>query len=120
MDPPNQSSITQLLLRVFLKTYSKNVFSPAGNRTPVSRVTGGDTYHYTTEDTFVADKISLRMLVILFLASPKTTIFRTIALQHLKGYPQQPVVPNQRTQRPTATEISDFISILHDLFADEL
>ena len=23
--------------------------SPAGNRTPVSRVTGGDTYHYTTE-----------------------------------------------------------------------
>ena len=29
----------------------KNVWtSPAGNRTPVSRVTGGDTYHYTTED----------------------------------------------------------------------
>ena len=26
-------------------------FSPAGNRTPVSRVTGGDTYHYTTEET---------------------------------------------------------------------
>ena len=24
--------------------------SPAGNRTPVFRVTGGDTYHYTTED----------------------------------------------------------------------
>ena len=24
--------------------------SPAGNRTPVSRVTGGDTNHYTTED----------------------------------------------------------------------
>ena len=24
--------------------------SPAGNRTPVSRVTGGDTYHYTTEE----------------------------------------------------------------------
>ena len=29
----------------------KNLFSsPAGNRTPVSRVTGGDTHHYTTED----------------------------------------------------------------------
>ena len=28
----------------------KNYFSPAGNRTPVSRVTGGDTNHYTTED----------------------------------------------------------------------
>ena len=26
------------------------ISSPAGNRTPVSRVTGGDTYHYTTED----------------------------------------------------------------------
>ena len=24
--------------------------SPAGNRTPVFRVTGGDTHHYTTED----------------------------------------------------------------------
>ena len=29
---------------------SKNVISPTGNRTPVSRVTGGDTYHYTIED----------------------------------------------------------------------
>lgn len=28
----------------------QNVNSPAGNRTPVSRVTGGDTDHYTTED----------------------------------------------------------------------
>ena len=26
-------------------------FSPAGNRTPVSRVTGEDTYHYSTEET---------------------------------------------------------------------
>ena len=25
--------------------------SPAGNRTPVFRVTGGDTHHYTTEDS---------------------------------------------------------------------
>ena len=31
-----------------LKRYKK--FSPSGNRTPVSRVTGGDTYHYTNED----------------------------------------------------------------------
>ena len=28
----------------------KQKISPAGNRTPVFRVTGGDTYHYTTED----------------------------------------------------------------------
>ena len=27
--------------------------SPAGNRTPVSRVTGGDTHHYTTEDSTI-------------------------------------------------------------------
>ena len=26
-------------------------FSPAGNRTPVSRVTGKDTDHYTIEET---------------------------------------------------------------------
>ena len=26
-------------------------FSPAGNRTRVSRVTGGDTHHYTTKET---------------------------------------------------------------------
>ena len=28
----------------------KYKLSPSGNRTPVSRVTGGDTYHYTNED----------------------------------------------------------------------
>ena len=28
----------------------KKKFSQAGNRTPISRVTGGDTHHYTTED----------------------------------------------------------------------
>ena len=28
----------------------KKILSPAGNRTPVFRVTGGDTHHYTTED----------------------------------------------------------------------
>ena len=34
----------------WMKTECKSDTSPAGNRTPVSRVTGGDTYHYTTED----------------------------------------------------------------------
>ena len=77
-------------------------FSPIGNRTRVSRVTGGDTYHYTTEDTCVADKISLPLFVILFLASPKTTKSKSIALQQLKTYPQQTRVPNQRMPRPTA------------------
>ena len=30
--------------------WQKKLFSPAGNWTPVSRVTGGDTDHYTNED----------------------------------------------------------------------
>ena len=30
----------------------KKILSPAGNRTPVFRVTGGDTHHYTTEDRY--------------------------------------------------------------------
>ena len=33
---------------------NKNLSSPAGNRTPVSRVTGGDTHHYTTEDVYMS------------------------------------------------------------------
>ena len=37
------------LFLVFRRFEGKNS-SPAGNRTPVSRVTGEDTYHYTTED----------------------------------------------------------------------
>ena len=32
------------------KREKKKFHSPAGNRTPVSRVTGGDTHHYTTEE----------------------------------------------------------------------
>ena len=34
--------------------------SPAGNRTPVFRVTGGDTHHYTTEVEFVRSFYRLR------------------------------------------------------------
>ena len=37
----------------FQSLQRENVSSPAGNRTPVSRVTGGDTYHYTTEDVYI-------------------------------------------------------------------
>ena len=33
-----------------VKKNKKNILSPSGNRTPVSRVTGGDTNHYTNED----------------------------------------------------------------------
>ena len=96
------------------------MFSPAGNRTPVSRVTGGDTYHYTTEDTFAADKLSLQILNHLFLALPKTTILKFLELQQINFYAQQTWALNQRTPRPTATEISEFISTLRDPFADGL
>jgi hypothetical protein len=49
------------------KLFSNDLFranlspSPAGNWTPVSRVTGGDTDHYTTEDEYgriLYDKVS--------------------------------------------------------------
>ena len=33
-----------------IESPKKKRISPTGNRTPVSRVTGGDTYHYTIED----------------------------------------------------------------------
>ena len=36
----------------------KNKSSPTGNRNPVSRVTGGDTYHYTIEDCEYVAKIA--------------------------------------------------------------
>ena len=52
--------VTNLVQRVEEKTikqimrqrrnFKEKKFSPAGNRTPVSRVTGGDTHHYTTEE----------------------------------------------------------------------
>ena len=35
------------------------VVSPTGNRTPVSRVTGGDTYHYTIEDNCLKAALKL-------------------------------------------------------------
>ncbi len=42
----------------------KNLSSPAGNRTPVSRVTGGDTHHYTTEDLHKIYKLKYKYLCI--------------------------------------------------------
>ena len=38
----------------FFKVVKSLFASPTGNRTPVSRVTGGDTYHYTIEESAVA------------------------------------------------------------------
>ena len=43
---------------IYLKPQTKRI-SSAGNRTPVSRVTGGDTHHYTTEELGALDFIGL-------------------------------------------------------------
>ena len=48
------------ITKKYIKKKKQKVFSPAGNRTPVSRVTGGDTYHYTTEDVIVIVKFRYR------------------------------------------------------------
>ena len=50
--------VIRVLLRSTLpyKQKQKSV-SPTGNWTPVSRVTGGDTYHYTIEDPILKDWI---------------------------------------------------------------
>ena len=57
-------------------------YSSAENRTPVSRLTGGDTHHYTTEDlhykfrqdvllrlNFLKKKVYRGLLVLLFMVS---------------------------------------------------
>ncbi len=55
--------------------------SPAGNRTPVSRVTGGDTDHYTTEDL-----ISFRNFTYMKIISCTISYgFRTIKASKLCG-----------------------------------
>ena len=41
----------------------KGEASPSGNRTPVSRVTGGDTHHYTNEDWLREGLNNLQLLL---------------------------------------------------------
>ena len=43
-------NVEQAKIQKVIKKERKKCNSPAGNRTRVFRVTGGDTYHYTTED----------------------------------------------------------------------
>ena len=48
--------VLQFVYRSEKEIKKNTLISPAGNRTPVSRVTGGDTHHYTTEElTSVAE-----------------------------------------------------------------
>ncbi|MED6262855.1 hypothetical protein ATANTOWER_027786 [Ataeniobius toweri] len=43
--------ISMVKLNYKQKIMSKQCFSPSGNRSTVSRMTGGDTHHYTNEET---------------------------------------------------------------------
>ena len=45
---------------------AKKNFSPAGNRTPVFRVTGGDTYHYTTEEAMMRYEMMFKRVLIAY------------------------------------------------------
>ena len=66
---PQRKVLTTILSRQLLEGYQnaeantnfifffpkiRKKASPAGNRTPVFRVTGGDTHHYTTEDVAIS------------------------------------------------------------------
>ena len=53
----NLSRIKRQLFKAGAKGKKKS--SEAGNRTPVSRVTGGDTHHYTTSDSLRGKWISI-------------------------------------------------------------
>ncbi|KAF0760462.1 Uncharacterized protein FWK35_00013918 [Aphis craccivora] len=71
----DQASATESCYLYFNYQFS----SPAGNRTPVSRVTGGDTYHYTTEDCDdyreINFKLCMRTENLFFFKIPITTYY---------------------------------------------
>ena len=56
MHPSNQTFKVKKrsISSIHLNPKTKRI-SPAGNRSPVSRVTGGDTHHYTTEELNALD-----------------------------------------------------------------
>ena len=68
------------------------VASPSGNRTPVSRVTGGDTHHYTNEDG--GDRPTARPL------TGSRAACRRVPLPSTG--PRPPRVPTQPRTQPTA------------------
>ena len=51
-----------VVLDMSLDLKSKSA-SPSGNRTPVSRVTGGDTYHYTNEDLLPSTDLAQNLVL---------------------------------------------------------
>ena len=66
--------------------------SPTGNRTPVSRVTGGDTYHYTIEDWLLEEVLEFCALrVSSYKINPTTCtrsrLFRNLDRMHILAEP---------------------------------
>ena len=61
---------------------NKKRVSPAGNRTPVSRVTGGDTHHYTTEDSVM---IEVKILQTAQLSTFSFSVFRACFVSFVVG-----------------------------------
>ena len=47
----------------------KKLASPSGNRNPVSRVTSGDTHHYTNEDTYTINWSSFHVQIFVHLVT---------------------------------------------------
>ena len=62
------------------KEAKKTSYSPAGNRTQVSLVTGGDTHHYTTED--ICAGIERKTNNTGFIVNKKVSLFT--ALRHIR------------------------------------
>ena len=56
--------------------------STAGNRTPVSRVTGGDTHHYTTEDSVIFQR---KILQTAQLSTFSFSVFRACFVSFVVG-----------------------------------
>ena len=71
----------------------KIISSPAGNRTPVSRVTGGDTYHYTTEELLICACLKLIMFPVAYIIT-----YQAAGLSQVIGYMSPKV--SELTQPP--------------------
>ena len=82
---------TSKIFQVEEQNNLKKKSSPAGNRTPVSRVTGGDTYHYTTEDLMRKELIFSDLLFLPIIIFGKKKLIRseskpTLTFYQIRGF----------------------------------
>ena len=56
------------------------MYLPGGESNPVSRVTGGDTHHYTTEDTIAESQIDRRVTVWWLTFNPTLFLYSSVSL----------------------------------------